>query len=233
VAGLAIELLVSALLLWLFDRSSLLVLGIKPTGQRILLFLAGFGVSAACCAAYYLIPAVMMDHPLLLNPLVSAHSILKSSWWTLRSVLFEEMLFRGALLYLAILKLGALRAVVLSAIFFGAYHWFSYNLFGNWAAMAVTFFMTGLTGLTYAYGFAKTKSVYLPVGLHFGWNLLNIVVFSHGPLGRQLFVEPAHTKLEGIPSLLVFLFQILAVPIIVFGSLRRYREPGDATLAQG
>ena len=65
--------------------------------------------------------------------------------------------------------------------------------------------------------FAKTKSMYLPIGLHLGWNLFNIVLFSNGPLGKQLFMKANESHLEGIPSLLVFLFQIVALPLLVFG----------------
>jgi membrane protease YdiL (CAAX protease family) len=104
-------------------------------------------------------------------------------------VLFEELIFRGALLYLAIGKFGVKTACTLSAVCFGAYHWFTYNLFGSPVQMVIVFLMTGIFGFTLAYAFAKTKSIYLPVGLHLGWNLFTIVVFSNGPLGQQIFIR--------------------------------------------
>jgi uncharacterized protein len=64
--------------------------------------------------------------------------------------------------------------------------------------------------------FAKTKSLYLPIGLHFGWNIVNTVVFLQGPLGSQLLINNGGQKLGIILSLVVLLFQILAVPFITY-----------------
>jgi len=90
--------------------------------------------------------------------------------------------------------------------------------------------MTGIFGLVLAFAFAKTKSLYLPVGLHFGWNLFNIVVFSNGPLGEQIFIKTNGNQLQGILSLLVFLFQVFALPLLTFWYLKRFsgRKPALA-----
>jgi uncharacterized protein len=76
----------------------------------------------------------------------------------------------------------------------------------------------------FAFAFAKTKSMYLPIGLHFGWNLVNTVVFSQGPLGQQLFITNGNKRLEGNVSLLFFILQIVAVPILVYVYLRTQKK---------
>ena len=68
----------------------------------------------------------------------------------------------------------------------------------------------------FAVAFAKTKSLYLPVGLHFGWNFVNTVIFSQGPLGSQFLIGSGTQKLAGILSLIVFLFQVFAVPLLMY-----------------
>jgi len=82
--------------------------------------------------------------------------------------------------------------------------------------------MTGIWGFMFAMAFAKTKSLYLPIGLHFGWNLISTVVFSQGPLGNQLLIGNGGQKMGVILSLVVFLFQVFVVPIITYWYLKRH-----------
>lgn len=150
----------------------------------------------------------------LLGSQISFLFILSGAFWILKSVIFEEFIFRGALLYLAIKKLGQTKASLLSGVCFGIYHWFSFGAFGNPIQMCVIFLMTSFFGFVLAFGFAKTNSLYLPIGLHFGWNISNILIFSNGPLGEQILVKANANQLQGLLSLFVFLFQVLALPVL-------------------
>jgi uncharacterized protein len=125
----------------------------------------------------------------LLNPNLSVNLILTGIWWNIKSVLFEELIFRGVLLYILIKNLGALKAIILSAIAFGVYHWFSFEVIGNPIQMLITFIITGTMGLVLAYGYSKTFSLYLPIGIHLGWNLTQIFIFSEGPIGNGLLIS--------------------------------------------
>ena len=110
-------------------------------------------------------------------------------WWNVKSVLFEELIFRGVLFYILIKKLGPLKAIAISATAFGIYHWYSHEVIGNIPQMAITFVTTGVMGLLYAYGYAKTFSLYIPIAIHLGWNLTRSVIFSETVIGEQLFVQ--------------------------------------------
>lgn len=218
--GLLIELIISWIFLWLYDRSNLLVLGIGPNRKRMNNLMYGFFTASFLCVLYYLALANLAGNRLLLNEGFTAIQFLKSTGWTLKSVLFEELIFRGALLYIAIKKFGTPTACILSAISFGIYHWFSYGVFGNPSQMLIVFFTTGIWGLMFAYAFAKTKSLYLPLGLHFGWNLVYNVIFSKGPLGHQLLISSSEKKPEGILSLVFFILQIILLPVLTYLFLR-------------
>lgn len=219
--GLLVELIISWLLLWLFERKSLLALGITPTRQRLGNFSFGFLIAAACCTIYYLSFTINVNNRWQMNDGFSGQQFASGSWWILKSVLYEELIFRGALLYILLRRLDALYACTISAIAFGIYHWFTMNAFGNPVQMIFIFFMTGIWGFMFAMAFAKTKSLYLPVGLHLGWNLLNTVVFSQGPLGNQLFIFRGEEKVGTILSILFYLFQVFAVPLITYWYVRR------------
>lgn len=220
--GIIVELIISWLLLWFVYKKHLTVLGFTPTKSRLLNLLFGFLAAAICCAIYYMSFTVLAHNSWIINDAFTAKKMAASSWWTFISVLYEELIFRGVLLYIAIQKLGPKTACILSAICFGIYHWFSMGALGNPMQMIVIFFMTGIWGFMFAMAFAKTKSLYLPIALHFGWNLISTVVFSQGPLGSQLLISNGGQKLVGILSLIVFLFQVFAVPLITYWYLSRH-----------
>lgn len=218
--GILVELVISWLLLWFFCKKNLTALGFVPSKSRVWDCVFGFLFAALGCTLYHVSSAFFADNFWVPNVPFSASLFGAGLWFTVKSVLFEELIFRGALLYILIQKLGVNKACILSAIGFGVYHWFSFGAFGNAANMAIIFVITGIQGLAFAYAFAKTTSLYLPIALHLGWNLFNIVIFSNGPLKQQLFILQNANKPEGIISLVLFLFQIFALPLVVFGYLK-------------
>jgi membrane protease YdiL (CAAX protease family) len=221
-AGIIVELVISWLLLWFIYKKHLTVLGFAPTKTRSLNLLFGFVTAAVCCAVYYMSFTVLAGNRWTINKTFTGEKLAVGAWWILISVLYEELIFRGALLYIAIQKFGTKKACILSAVSFGVYHWFSMGAFGNPVQMIIIFGMTGIWGFMFAMAFAKTKSLYLPIGLHFGWNLVSTVVFSQGPLGNQLLISSGGQKLGGILSVVVFLFQVFAIPLVVYWYLKRY-----------
>jgi uncharacterized protein len=223
--GILIQLAISWFLLWLFEKKDLSVLGFKPTKSRIHNFLFGFLAAATCFTIYFLVTTTLTKTNWSINKAFRINQFASSSWWTINSVIFEELIFRGALLYILIQKTGVLKACLISSIAFGIYHWFSFGVFGSPVQMIYVFFSTGLWGLMYSLSFAKTKSLYLPVGLHLGWNFLSIVIFSQGPLGQQFFINNNNGQLlSGIPALILTLFQIFSLPVIIYFYLKRYES---------
>jgi membrane protease YdiL (CAAX protease family) len=220
-AGIVVELIISWLLLWLICKKHLSVLGFGPTKIRVTNLCVGLLIAASCCTLYQLMTTAFGNNSWILNKRVTGKVILESSRWTLVSVLYEELIFRGALLYIAIKKIGVTKACIISAVGFGIYHWFTFNVLGNPLMMAITFFMTAIVGLSWAFAFAKTGSLYLPIGLHIGWNLFSTIVFSNGNFGQAIFVRINEHQPQGVSSLLVFLFQVFALPIVTFWYLRR------------
>lgn len=218
--GIIVELIISWLLLWFVCKKHLSVLGFSLTKTRLANLIRGLLIAASCCTLWQLMTTMFVDNGWALNKQATAKGILESSRWTLVSVLYEELIFRGALLYIAIKKLGVVKACILSAVCFGIYHWFSYNVFGNPFMMVITFLMTAIVGLSWAFAFAKTGSLYLPTGLHLGWNLFSTVVFSTGNVGQAILVKANGNQLQGFLSWFVFLFQILALPLLTFWYLK-------------
>ncbi|MCO1654100.1 CPBP family intramembrane glutamic endopeptidase [Pseudonocardia humida] len=85
----------------------------------------------------------------------------------------EELLFRGVLFRIVEGWTGTWIALVLTSALFGASHLFNPNA-GLWGAVAIAIEAGGM--LTAA--FIATRTLWLPIGLHFGWNLAAGALFS-------------------------------------------------------
>lgn len=95
--------------------------------------------------------------------------------------LTEELLFRCAVLgALLLIVRSPFVAVLISAVFFGGMHATNAN------ASVLSVLSTTLGGLAYGAAFAATERIWLPLGLHFGWNYMQARVFgfsiSGGPV---------------------------------------------------
>lgn len=198
-------------------------LGIKPSVLRGMDLMVGIVASAVACAVCFLWLILSTDATINTNPYTTS-LFLNASWWTLRSVLIEELIFRGALLVILVRYVGIPRACVISAVAFGFYHWGSYGVFGDVSRMAEVFVLTGVGGLMFAFAFALTRSLYLPVGLHLGWNLVSVVVFSEGPLGMQWLEVIPQQELSTFMVVVLFIYQVTVLPWLTYNYLKNRRE---------
>ena len=230
---LLVELAISWLLLWVFTKEDPRVLGLFPSIKRIENLFYGTLIAASICSFNYFLQTIFSGSNWFFNNDFTTKDFLYSSWWNLHSVLYEELLFRGALLYLAIHFLGIKKGCFLSAICFGIYHWFSMNAFGNWWFMIYLLLGTGVMGYIFALAYAKTNSLYLPVGLHFGWNFLNNVIFSQGPLGDQLLILEVGERFSVFENIVIFFVSTLLLPLCSFLYIKRLKsEKMDYELRQ-
>ncbi|MFF5075580.1 CPBP family intramembrane glutamic endopeptidase [Actinoplanes sp. NPDC000266] len=85
----------------------------------------------------------------------------------------EELLYRGVLFRHVEKLTGTWLALALSAVVFGAAHLLNDNA-TLWGALCVAVAGGGM--LTSAY--IATRSLWLPMGLHFGWNYAQSAIFS-------------------------------------------------------
>lgn len=209
--GVLICLFISWILLR-FRKENLSVLGIKPNLSRLNQLFSGFMLSLILASVYFLYTVHTLEASVSVNSNYTADEFLRGAGWTLRSVLFEELVFRGVLFYFLIRWLGAKWAVIISSVVFGVYHWFSYSVFGDLQSMVYVFLLTFMGGFVFAFAFVVTKSIYLPVGLHFGWNLASVIVFSQGPLQLQFLLIEDQKDATAQQSLIFFILQFIVFP---------------------
>lgn len=186
--GILVELAISWLILRIVEKKNLGVLGFYPSVPRMKTVFLFFLVAMACCLIGVFLRLLFFKEQYQVNPLLDPLLVWKGFWWNLKSVLYEELIFRGALLYILIRRWGRREGIIVSAVAFGIYHWFSQELFGNMPAMIFIFLVSGIMGLILAYAYVKTSSIYAATGFHLGWNFTYGFLFSKGPIGNGVFV---------------------------------------------
>jgi uncharacterized protein len=225
--GILVQLAISWAIVWWFEKGDLGCLGLSPTRKRAIDFFIFFLIAVAFAVSSFLLKMLIAKQSWILNHAWNSNGILQAIWFTIKSVLFEELIFRGVLLYILIKKWGATPAIIISAVAFGVYHWFSHELWGNPMQMTIEFVMSGLMGVILAYGYAKSKSLYIPVAIHLGWNVVMMVVFSGSAIGPQLFIEVLPRKVVTISYFSFFVMQLLPILswwVLNIWLLRRYKQ---------
>mgnify|MGYP001374616482 CR=1 FL=1 len=102
------------------------------------------------------------------------NSMGRDAGWFIFGAFFEEFIFRSLILRgLVALFLGRKwPAIIISAALFGYAH------LNNPNASYITAFGNALGGLMYGIAFLGGKNIWLPVGLHFGWNFFQGPIFG-------------------------------------------------------
>jgi membrane protease YdiL (CAAX protease family) len=93
----------------------------------------------------------------------------------------EELLCRGYQLQTIASGTNLFWGVLLSSAIFGVLHIF--NPGANWASTLGIF----LAGLFFAYAYIRTRQLWLPIGMHLGWNFFEGVVFGFPVSGLDIY----------------------------------------------
>lgn len=135
----------------------------------------------------------------------------------------EELLFRGYRLQNISDGLNPWWALFLSSLWFGAAHWL--NPGASWKSMVGIL----LAGIFMASGYLRTQQLWLPIGLHIGWNFFEGTVFGFPVSGLNLFslIHPVITGPEawtggtfGPEAGLVLLPALLLGSLLIFSYTR-------------
>jgi membrane protease YdiL (CAAX protease family) len=98
----------------------------------------------------------------------------------------EEMLFHGYAFQLLIRSMGAFATILPAGVVFGLAH------AGNQNSTAMGIANTMLWGVLLGFAFVRTQALWMPIGLHFGWNVIlplfgvNLSGFTMGVTGYAL-----------------------------------------------
>jgi uncharacterized protein len=216
--GLIVELLLSWMLLKFVEKQGLEAIGWKPNRQRIIQFTLGLLIPIVYVILLQWSLAVLTKNPYRVNPYYTVTDFFEAAAYVFRSVAYENLFFTGALLYILARRVGPQWAILISGVAFGIYHWFSWELWGEPARMLIVFLMTGVPGYIWALAFVRTRSIYLPFGLHYGIDFASMVLFSQDKrIGQQLFIhtfdkDPAAPG--GVIALVIIIIYYAGFPLL-------------------
>lgn len=224
--GLFIQLVISYIIIRWVQKENLTVLGLYPTKTRITNLLLFCILAGLCSSITFWLRMLLAQELWILNPTLNGPLTLNAIWYNLKSVIYEELIFRGALFYILIQRLGGIKAILISSIAFGIYHWFTFEILNDPVQMFWIFVITFSAGYIYALGFYKTNSLYAPIGMHFGWNIVQSFVFSAGNIGSGLFVQKLPVPQVQVSYFIYYLitFLHLFLFILVFAFIFRNRR---------
>ena len=218
---------ISWLLIWIFEKQNLSVLGLKPTKDRLKYFAILFIVSALFSATAFLLRMYFAKEVYIITKSLTIKSVLLETWYQFRTVLTEELLCRGAILYILIKRIGHAKAILISSIFFAVLHWINAGVWGNFQQMTIVFTFTFAMGLLLAYSYSRTFSLLIPFAIHYGWNLTQNYIFPETAIGSHIFTLEAPPPIVTISYVAFFTMLLLpkiAVLIVDYLIVRRHKQ---------
>jgi len=208
------------------DKRSFKSLGFKMDRRAFADLAAGFGISSLMMALVFILEKSMGW--LTIIDFAWERDSFQKVWSQTLLYLFayilvgwnEELLSRGYHLQTLADGLGLKWAVLTSSIIFGVLHISNPN--ATWIGAAGIFF----AGIFLAFGYIRTKQLWLPIGLHIGWNFFEGVVFGFPVSGTQTY-RLINILVDGPELWTGGLFGpeagLVMVPVLLMGILMIYR----------
>lgn len=181
----------------LFDRRSITSLGLAFTPRVLLDLSSGFLIAGIMMGAIFLIEwgagwltvegFAWQDQP-------AWSVILELFAWLLIFVAVgwqEELLARGYWLQNLADGLKSQWAVLISSVLFALGHLLNPNV--SWIAILGLV----MAGIFLAYGYLRTRQLWLPIGLHIGWNFFEGTIFGFPVSGLTEMPQFIHQSAQG------------------------------------
>lgn len=161
----------NAVTLRIFERGQLADIGLGWTvaSRKNLLIGAAGGVAAALLAVLIPVALRMADITRAEGAGFNWGAIFFVSVVLLFGAIGEEMLFRGYAFQVLIGYLGPFATILPFGVLFAAAHLRNPGQ-GGAAVAWIAPMNTGLWGILLGYAFLRSGDLWLPIGLHFGWN---------------------------------------------------------------
>lgn len=230
--GLLFQIILSYFIIRWVQKENLTVLGLNPSQTNIRNLFLFCLIAGLCSSITFWLRMLFAKELWILNPSLNWQLTLNSIWYNLKSVIYEELIFRGALFYILIKRLGGKKAILISSISFGIYHWFTYEVLNDPMQMFWVFVITSSAGYIYALGYFKTNSLYAPIGMHFGWNIVQSFIFSAGNIGSGLFVQKLPVPQIQVSYFVYYLISFLHLFLFILVFVFIFRERNKTPVAE-
>jgi membrane protease YdiL (CAAX protease family) len=117
----------------------------------------------------------------IITPLAVAFSV----------AIFEETLLRGIIFRIVEEKLGSYISLIISALIFGAVHILNPN------SSAISSICIGIVGFMFGASYIYSRSIWLPIAIHFSWNFIQSGIFGAITSGNEMTSSLFGTQISG------------------------------------
>lgn len=149
-------------------RQPLSAIGLRLDMKWLAQVLAGIGLGSALMLAVTALILAAGGVSFSLEPVHGFAALACGAWLFAWVALLEEILFRGFVFQRLVDGIGAPAALLLMGVLFAIAHWGNPGMEGStefWASID-----TALGGILLGLACLRTRSLALPIGIHFGWN---------------------------------------------------------------
>jgi len=156
----------NALVMRIFERATLAEIGMGWNRSSIRNLLAGLagGTGAACVVLVLPVVCRLADFQVVAGAQPRWRTLLFVTGVLLMGAVGEEMLFRGYAFQVLVGNLGPFATVLPFGVLFGLAHAL------NPGITPLGLFNSMAWGVLLGYAFVRSGDLWLPIGLHFGWN---------------------------------------------------------------
>lgn len=181
---MATAIAITAVFVLVIDKSSLNVLGLGYDGESFTKVAYGAGIALSCVTMAFLFGLlfgfIQVRRSKLSEDCISCIPLFLGGlidFFT--AAVFEEIVFRGYVYYWLDIAWGAPVAILASSVIFAGAHLLKHP------QTPLLFVINALLfGLLVAIARYQTGSLWLPIGLHFGWNVVSGPIFGLPCFGR-------------------------------------------------
>lgn len=188
--------------LYKVDNQTLKKIGLTISVKNLNLFVLGIIIGAAALAGSKLVRALYLGENIEISTTINYSSIFLSLYYTLPQVATEELLFRGYLFQKTIDKSGVIVANIVFSILFTLVHVLDENALNNPGVFILLAVSIPVGHLFFATAFIKSKTLFLPIGLHLGNNWAVNHLVSNAPSENSFFYISNFTTFETWPPFL-------------------------------
>lgn len=219
---IAISLFVAWLSLYISEKKPLSELGLLPSQDRIGCLFKGLFVSAIICIAY-----ISTDYYLLAHTYSDLFPFLSPgmSFWVSHELLIviAKEIFKASILYILAIRLGVCKSVIVLASVYGLAALASSTVIDRPVALLlfeysrVSFALHDLILIcAFALAYTRSENVYLPIGLHMGWQLAHTLLV--GGMYGDFFIQSSRYSAEFSNDTSAYLLSemnLIAYPLIL------------------
>ena len=207
-------------ILYRTDGKSLKALGLNITIRHLFFLVLGLIIGAVALGLETLVRTIYTGEHWNFNSSVNQLALWKTLYFLLPSVVVQELMFRGYLFTKTIEVTNLVTANVIFSILFMLVHVLDKDALHNTGQLIFLAVSIPVGHLLYATALWKSKTLYFPIGLHWGNNWASFCLIGYGKNENVIFpITNQQVFISWVPfvvMLVIFNVFFLLVTLIVW-----------------